>query len=148
MRDQERFAGLLGHAAVSVWGDMPRDIQEALFETAMKGHDADREAFARGCCMRGICACYIRRSPGTEEFLTSFVFMNEPLPVLMEIAIQIAWDYLERSGEMRYPAEANRVVLKSVESQVFKGERRRLMLANKAIDDYKKFKAKQSRLVA
>jgi hypothetical protein len=40
---QERFANLLGRAAMDVWGDMPRDIQEALFETAMKGHDAERE---------------------------------------------------------------------------------------------------------
>jgi hypothetical protein len=47
MQVEERFAVLLGHAALSVWGDMPRDIQEALFETAMKQHDADREAFAR-----------------------------------------------------------------------------------------------------
>ena len=48
MRDnQERFAELLGRAALSVWGEMPRDIQEALFETAMKGNDGDREVFAR-----------------------------------------------------------------------------------------------------
>ncbi len=33
----DRFAGLLGRAAMEVWGDMPRDIQEALFETAVKG---------------------------------------------------------------------------------------------------------------
>lgn len=45
--DNERFASLLGRAAMDVWGDMPRDIQEALFETAMKGLDADREALAR-----------------------------------------------------------------------------------------------------
>ena len=37
MDRQERFANLLGRAAMDVWGDMPRDIQEALFETAMKG---------------------------------------------------------------------------------------------------------------
>ena len=43
----ERFANLLGQAAMAVWGDMPRDIQEALFETAMKGHDAEREDLAR-----------------------------------------------------------------------------------------------------
>jgi len=43
----ERFAGLLGRAAMDVWGDMPRDIQEALFETAMKGQDAEREELAR-----------------------------------------------------------------------------------------------------
>ena len=34
----ERLESLLGRAAMDVWGDMPRDIQEALFETAMKGH--------------------------------------------------------------------------------------------------------------
>lgn len=47
MQEEKRFALLLGDAALSVWGDMPRDVQEALFETAMKQHDADREAFAR-----------------------------------------------------------------------------------------------------
>ena len=44
---QERFANLLGRAAMDVWGDMPRDIQEALFEMAMKGHDTVGEGFAR-----------------------------------------------------------------------------------------------------
>jgi hypothetical protein len=29
--------------AMKVWGDMPHDVQEALFEVAMKGHDAERE---------------------------------------------------------------------------------------------------------
>jgi hypothetical protein len=43
----ERFASLLGQAAMAVWGDMPRDIQEALFETAMKGRDTEREDLAR-----------------------------------------------------------------------------------------------------
>jgi len=44
---EARFAELLGQAAMDVWGDMPRDIQEALFETAMKGHAGEREALAR-----------------------------------------------------------------------------------------------------
>lgn len=43
----ERFAALLGHAAMDVWGEMPRDVQEALFETAMKDRAGDREALAR-----------------------------------------------------------------------------------------------------
>ena len=43
----EHLAGLLGRAAMDVWGDMPRDIQEALFETAMKGREAEREELAR-----------------------------------------------------------------------------------------------------
>jgi hypothetical protein len=32
---------------MDIWGDMPRDIQEALFETAMKGQEAEREELAR-----------------------------------------------------------------------------------------------------
>jgi hypothetical protein len=44
---EERFANLLGRAALDVWGDMPRDVQEALFETAIKGRDAEREELAR-----------------------------------------------------------------------------------------------------
>ena len=43
MIGQDRLASLLGRAALDVWGDMPRDIQEALFETAMRRHDEERE---------------------------------------------------------------------------------------------------------
>ena len=43
----DHFASLLGRATMEVWGDMPPDIQEALFETAMKGRDAEREELAR-----------------------------------------------------------------------------------------------------
>ncbi len=31
------FAAVLGRAALDVWGDMPRDIQEALFEDGDEG---------------------------------------------------------------------------------------------------------------
>jgi hypothetical protein len=36
MTEQQTFASLLGEAAMAVWGDMPRDIQEAPFESAMR----------------------------------------------------------------------------------------------------------------
>lgn len=45
--EADRLTLLLGQAAMDVWGDMPRDIQEALFETAMKGRGPEREEFAR-----------------------------------------------------------------------------------------------------
>ena len=32
----DEYSILLGRAAIEVWGDMPRDIQEALFETALR----------------------------------------------------------------------------------------------------------------
>jgi hypothetical protein len=43
----DHLANLLGRAAMHVWGDIPRDVQEALFETAMKGRTAERESLAR-----------------------------------------------------------------------------------------------------
>jgi hypothetical protein len=41
--------------------------------------------------------------------------MAEPLPILMENAIQIAWDYLERTGELGEPEVASRILLDTVE---------------------------------
>ncbi|MGF6308778.1 uncharacterized protein with von Willebrand factor type A (vWA) domain [Bradyrhizobium sp. i1.8.4] len=43
----DHFAELLGKAAMDVWGSMPRDIQEAIFELAMKGRETERENLAR-----------------------------------------------------------------------------------------------------
>ncbi|MGC2781886.1 MAG: hypothetical protein WA418_40255 [Bradyrhizobium sp.] len=45
--DDDLYALLLGNAAISVWGDMPRDLQEALFETAMRGQDDLRHDLAK-----------------------------------------------------------------------------------------------------
>ena len=73
--------------------------------------------------------------------------MNEPLPILMENSIQIAWDYLERTGDLGDPEVASRFLLNSVEQMVRKGERRRLLLANTAIDAYRKFAAERRRLI-
>ena len=56
----------------------------------------------------------------------------------MENSIQIAWDYLERTGDLGDPTIASKVLLESVETLVRRGERRVLMLSNKAISDYKR----------
>ena len=65
--------------------------------------------------------------------------MTEPLPLLIETSVQIAWDYLERSGELGDAAVASRLLVGSIELMVRRGERRRLLLANKAIDQYRRF---------
>ena len=69
--------------------------------------------------------------------------MPEPLPILMEKSIQIAWDYLERSGELGEPETASRFLLDSIEWMVRRGERRQLVLSNKAIDAYKRFRTER-----
>jgi len=68
--------------------------------------------------------------------------MREPVPWLIEKSIQIAWDYLERSGEIVDAAEASRFLLKTIDEMVLQGERRRIMLANRAIDAYRHRKLK------
>jgi hypothetical protein len=35
LTDEERFAMLLGHAALNVWSDLPRDARERLFTAAV-----------------------------------------------------------------------------------------------------------------
>jgi hypothetical protein len=72
--------------------------------------------------------------------------MPEPLPILVEDSIEIAWDYLERTGELGEPEMASRFLLDTVELMVRQGERRRLMLSNKAIDAYKRFRTKPTHL--
>jgi hypothetical protein len=63
-------------------------------------------------------------------------FMSEPIPWLIENATQIAFDFLERSGDLRDPGEASRFLLRTIDLMVLNGEHRKLMLANRAIEAY------------
>ena len=66
--------------------------------------------------------------------------MSEPLPILMESAVQIAWDYLERTGELDDPEIASKFLLDSVELMIRQEVRSRLLLSNRAITAYLRFK--------
>ena len=66
--------------------------------------------------------------------------MSEPVPILMENSIQIAWDYLERTGQIADPEFASRFLLDAIENIVRKGERRRLVISNNAIIAYERQK--------
>ena len=58
------------------------------------------------------------------------------LSVLMEEAIQIAWDYLERSGNIEDGDFCGGVLADSIETMIRQGVRNRLVLANRAIEHY------------
>jgi hypothetical protein len=73
--------------------------------------------------------------------------MTESLPILIEHSVQIAWDFLERAGELDDALVASRFLVNDIELMVRRGERRRLLLSNKAIDDYRRFKRKRAMLV-
>jgi hypothetical protein len=63
-----------------------------------------------------------------------------PLQHLVEHSIQIAWDYLERTGELGDPEIASKVLLDAVEAMIRQGVRSRLLLSNRAITAYQRFK--------
>jgi hypothetical protein len=60
--------------------------------------------------------------------------------VVIENAVQVVWDYLERSGAIGSPMEARRFLTDNISNMVVGRERRQLMLTNKAIDAYRKFR--------
>lgn len=73
--------------------------------------------------------------------------MTEPLPLLIESSIEIAWDYLERTGELGHAMVAGQFLSDAIELMVHRGERRRLMLANKAITAYRQFRRQTERSI-
>jgi hypothetical protein len=59
--------------------------------------------------------------------------------------IQIAWDYLERTGEIEDAAVASRFLYDTIGLMIRRGERR-LALSNRAITAYKRFKQQRTQL--
>jgi hypothetical protein len=46
MSDEARFETIIGAAALRIWADLPRDVQELLFEDATKAEEALRQSLA------------------------------------------------------------------------------------------------------
>jgi hypothetical protein len=67
--------------------------------------------------------------------------MSERLPILVENAVQIAWDYLEKTGQIDDPEITSWLLLDTIEHMVRCGERRRLALSNGAITAYERLRA-------
>ncbi|PSO31605.1 hypothetical protein [Bradyrhizobium sp. MOS002] len=70
--------------------------------------------------------------------------MSENLSHLIEHSVQIAWDYLERTGQISDAAFASRFLSRTVEEMVRKGERRRLMLSNRAITAFERLSNREA----
>lgn len=70
--------------------------------------------------------------------MTRLIDQISSLSVLTEEAVQIAWDYLERTGEIHDATQCSRFVANSVETMIRQGVRSRLLLSNKAISQYRR----------
>jgi hypothetical protein len=62
---------------------------------------------------------------------------------ILESSFRIAWDYLQRTGELGEPEAATRFLLDNIVTSMKQGERRKLLLSNRAIDAYKRWQAAQ-----
>jgi hypothetical protein len=58
----------------------------------------------------------------------------------MEESLQIAWDYLERTGEIEDNWVASKYLGDTIELMIRQGQRSRLVLSNRAITAYLKFR--------
>jgi hypothetical protein len=56
----------------------------------------------------------------------------------VESAFFIAWSFLEKAGELGPPDVSADIILDAIEAQLRTGERRPLMLANRAIETYRR----------
>jgi hypothetical protein len=66
--------------------------------------------------------------------------MTISLSQLLEESFQIAWEYLERTGELGDCAAASRFLSDTIEAKIRRGERSRLALSNRAISAYQRFR--------
>jgi hypothetical protein len=64
--------------------------------------------------------------------------MTVSLSQLLEDSFQIAWEYLERSGELGDGASASRFLSDVIETMIRRGQRSRLALSNRAITAYQR----------
>ena len=72
---------------------------------------------------------------GTICFRGCFPVMTDT--ELFEQSFSIAWSVLERTGEFFEPNDTSRFLFDSIARMIRRGERRRLLLSNSAINTYR-----------
>ena len=74
--------------------------------------------------------------------------MSETTQSIFANSFQIAWDYLEASGEIGNPDRTASHLLDTIEAMIRCGERRPLLLSNRAIASYQRFRAEHGLTIA
>ena len=74
--------------------------------------------------------------------------MSKTLQYNVAHSLEIAWDYLEATGELGSPDRAAEHLLETIDTLIRHGERRPLLLSNKAIASYQRFRAEQGLSIA
>jgi len=66
--------------------------------------------------------------------------LETPLSQTLEEAVNIAWVYLQRTGELGDGSTAAVFLTNTIDSMMRRGQRNRMFLANKAIIKYRTFR--------
>ena len=64
--------------------------------------------------------------------------MTELSHDILEESFRIAWDYMPGIGELGEPEFVSQFLLENIAAAMARGETRRLMLSNRAIDAYRR----------
>ena len=92
----------------------------------------------RPICYYLLCEPAMQSCSGTVELLNAL--MSESTPTVIDNSVQIAWDYLERTGQIDDPNFVGEFLVAAIEHMVRNGERRRLALANLVIMAYERLR--------
>jgi hypothetical protein len=68
------------------------------------------------------------------------IWFNSPPPLLLEDSVRIAVDFLDRTGEIDDFSEACQFLVNEVGFMIAQGQRNRLLLANRAIVAYQRYR--------
>ncbi len=82
-----------------------------------------------------------RNEDGTRVARVRFPHMILSLSQLLEDSFQIAWEYLERTGELDDDAAASRFLNDTIETMIRPAQRSRLGLSNRAIGAYQRHRS-------
>ena len=67
-------------------------------------------------------------------------FRDDAPPLLLEDAVKIAVDFLDRTGEIDDRGEARHFLVGKVEAMISQGQRNKLVLANRAISAFQRYR--------
>jgi hypothetical protein len=67
-------------------------------------------------------------------------WFNQAPPLLLEESVKIAVDFLERTGEVDDVGETCQFLVNKVAFMIAQGERNRLLLSNRAITAYQRYR--------
>jgi predicted ribosome quality control (RQC) complex YloA/Tae2 family protein len=89
---------------------------------------------------RALASAVLAEQTSGKRILGIFEISAMSLSALLEQSFDIAWNYLQASGEIEDVVVANRFLTDTIDLMIRAGRRNKLILSNRAIIEYQQFK--------